>query len=214
MVIFKNRGKQPAGFTLIELLGVIAVIAILAGLLVPMSQKVVQSARKSNAMNNLRQIALATSMQSIGGQFSSASNVTDFAQKVGLTETDIWVFKDDPLVRQHKGPVPKKMNSKDISGFPVSVAVASDIPAHADPATTPVAWTRGLQSNGRWSETEGIYGSEGGFVAYLDGHVVWYNDLSAPGGQLVKYTSSSGELTGNIHEAIASNATVLEYKGN
>lgn len=221
------------GFTLLELLTVIAIIAVLTAILFPMVSRAMASAQRAKASSNLRQICLAyVSYSHEGGTLRSIRANTpnewaaQLARHTGLNEASLYFVDADPALEGVTQPSSiladlNDTNSIEQTGFaqaPMGYAVASGLYAQAPASTTPVAWTRGLRTDGTWSP-DSPYQGKGGFIGFLDGHVTWYSSLSDPAnpqkGLLTAYGTQ--QPTANILKAIGAEAgkpnppQVLEY---
>lgn len=225
-----NKHQSNKAFTLLEILTVTAIFAMLAAIFVPIAGKAMDSARKSTAANNLRQIALAYyGFLNADDSHKANSKLTlhDFvgvlAEKVDLNDPQLWIVKEDPLVQRTAFPFPSHIASpsqrfdnweldQSFKSFPLSITLVKGISTAANLSTTPVAWTRGLSSNGKWAgladSNPGVYGDKGGFIAFLDGHVKWYSNLNENGGLLTHYVTR--KPTSNIFHAIPPHASVLD----
>ena len=224
--------RRRLGFTLIEMLAVLAIIATLAALITPAVGRVLESAQRVRHANHLRQIALAYASASSmveGTSAIRAQTIHEWALRLaelsGLNEAAVYLSDSDPAVQEAANPRPGWVGARGgdgrwvldpaFSGFPLSVAVAAGIPAGGDPSTTPVAWTRGLGRDGRWNPSDqgrpAVLASEGGYVAFLDGHVSYYRHLGQGGPRLKRRLD--GSPTVDIAEAAGPGTTGLDHYG-
>jgi len=101
--------KDRRGFTLVELLVVIAIIGILIGMLLPAVQQVREAARRTECMNNVRQLALASiNYESAHMHFPSAGDCSDSYHdpaQSNLPAFDFqnagWMFQILPFMEQN-----------------------------------------------------------------------------------------------------------------
>lgn len=100
--------KNRRGFTLVELLVVIAIIGILIGMLLPAVQQVREAARRTECLNNLRQLALAAvNFESAHMRFPSAGDCSDSYHDPNQSnmpafdfENAGWMFQILPFMEQ------------------------------------------------------------------------------------------------------------------
>lgn len=186
--------------------------------------RVQSRAYRSADASNLRQIGQASLIysQSHNDQLPLATDVWDYArllaEDAGLDNASMWTSRVDPafndtdryaLVLTKDTTRPRSL-SPDFKKIKPSFAVAIGKINTSMPATTPIAWTRGLQADGTWAK-HSPYGSDGGHIVFLGGNVSYFKNLgtNAASGELVRYDGKGP--TNNILEALPPGTRIGEY---
>lgn len=217
-----TRPPSGAGFTLIELLTVIAIIGILAAIIIPTVGTVRAKAQRTVDASNLREIAKAAMIYAsdnndrlpdpavlqVSGVLAAPSAAylwpAILARNGMLSDPTFYFAKNDPLFN---GTYPDAVLAKTDASRRTLDATFTTNPALSwefvgglrmgDPATTPIAFSRGLTASGTWDATKGVYKETGGYVVFLGGNVVFYPDT------VQKFVSnSSGRLVDSVLQAI------------
>jgi hypothetical protein len=200
--------------------GAAVIVVLMVNLLFwPMTAVMREGPRQSVSRSNLRQIGQASLIYASDheDQFPVASDIWTYAEALanggGLNDSSIWGTGSDPAnveALSHMSTVltpDKKELTPEFRKLKPSWAIPAAKLTTSAPASTPIAWTRGLRLDGTWSP-HSPYGTAGGHIVFMGGNVQWFPNLTESGHQLL---SRDGTLTSNILDALPPGARISEY---
>ncbi|MDR1281621.1 MAG: CD225/dispanin family protein [Opitutaceae bacterium] len=194
--------------------GLIVAGTIVASIVIPTIGKVRATAARTIDAANLRQIGQASLIYATdhSNRLPQAETIHDYARQLaavggggGLNDASVWFAHGRTpagvttvLAPGDGPPASRSLDPAFRQSMPDVVVPLGGITA-AMRSTTPVAWTRGLRTDGTWAP-DSPYKGEGGWIVFLGGQTSWYRDLQNPSTRLVRF--QDGTLTSDIREAL------------
>ncbi len=189
-----KRLSKQRGFTLVELLVVIAIIGILIGMLLPAVQQVREAARRTQCLNNVRQMALASlNYESAHMEFPTAGTQLDGHWQNARGDNDnygaesaSWGFQLLPYIEQQNLA---NIRTEFAWGNPTpsgQILESEHVPTYVCPSRGPRTW--GDLSGSIWACAD--YSSAG------RPYVTW-----TPGGTRISEAQRSGQNPGQFANA-------------
>lgn len=173
------RKMKVRGFTLIELLVVIAIVGILAGLLSPGLAVAREKARRASCNGNLKQIVLFLKFYSHDNNEQYPARLKDLGLKYATGSGDYNVFICPSAKNQ--GWLTRLADTAAVSNMTAdgncSYAYAGGL-SDTSPFGVPLVWDKNgaaaasFPAAAAWG---GNHAGAGGNIAFVDGHVDWYN---------------------------------------
>jgi prepilin-type N-terminal cleavage/methylation domain-containing protein len=225
----KTSRRFTSGFTLIELLTVIAILGILLAIIIPTVGKARETAQRAVDASNLRELGKAAMIYAADNRDAlpnpqQTSRSIDgsgeaywqwfgqLARYGGFNNPALLISDLDAAIDQTALPLtvldPSVTTSPTLSADLVNLGTTSfNVVAGLrlnDPATTPLAFTRGLTTTGTWTATgsseddptRGVYADTGGHIVFLGGNVEFYSVIEQT------LISNTGLPTSNLRQAV------------
>ena len=175
-----------------------------------------QTALSSTAAGYGRVVPVAS-----GGTTGATVTVHQFAAALarngGLNDANLWVSNSDDaalaanpvLTTVLESTSPTSVRTTGFASDPIiSFNVVAGLTTNR-PSTTPVAFTRGLNTTGEWvaasgTASGGVYGEDGGHIAFLGGNVTFFPNLTGS----AKLAAVDGTQTSEFLETLLSSEAV------